>query len=349
MITILANINFENGLQLPESINLREVGLRDGLQIERPISTDAKLELLANLAEAGLSRIEATAFVSPRAVPALADAEMVAAELHNWPQVMFSALVPNIRGARRAVDAGIRHLEYVVSAADGHSMANVRCSTEDALRQVGEIVELVHAEAGTCEVIIATAWDCPFDGKVPPERALAVARRAVEEGADRLCLGDTIGTAAPGRVAALLSAVSAQHPEVPLGLHMHNTRGAGLAGVLTALQMGITDIDASVGGLGGCPFAPGASGNIATEELVYMCRDSDIDTGCDLDKLITAARWAQDMVGRTLPSGILRAGDRRHSRELVHANASPEPVLACLGDHYRPQDCVHRPGRRSEI
>ncbi|HEV7975670.1 hydroxymethylglutaryl-CoA lyase [Amycolatopsis sp.] len=301
------------GLTLPAAINLREVGPRDGLQIEKPISTDAKLELLANLADAGLRRIEATAFVSPRAVPALTDAAEVAAELHNWPGVSFSALVAGVGGARRAVDAGIRDLEYVVSAADGHSMANVRCSTAAALEQVREIVELAHDAGGTCEVIIATAWDCPFDGPTPRARTVAVSRRAVEQGADRLCLGDTIGTAAPGRVASLVSAVRAQNPGVPLGLHMHNTRGAGLAGVLAALQLGIVDIDASIGGLGGCPFARGATGNIATEELAYLCADSGIETGTDLGKLITAARWVQGAVGRTLPSGILRAGDRRRN------------------------------------
>jgi hydroxymethylglutaryl-CoA lyase len=300
-------------LALPSAINIREVALRDGLQIEQPISTDAKLELLANLADAGLRRIEATAFVSPRAVPALADAADVAAQLHNWPDISFSALVAGVGGARRAIDAGIRDLEYVVSAADGHSMANVRRTTAEALGQVHEIAELTHASRGTCEVIIATAWDCPFDGPTAPERTVNLARRAVEQGADRLCLGDTIGTAAPGRVVSLISAVRAGNPGVPLGLHLHNTRGTGLAGVLAAMQLGIVDIDASIGGLGGCPFAPGATGNIATEELAYLCDDSAVATGTDLGKLITAARWAQDAVGRPLPSGVLRAGDRRRN------------------------------------
>ena len=298
---------------LPPSITVREVGLRDGLQLERPIPTDSKLELLANLIDAGVRRIEVTSFVSARAVPQLADAEQVAAELHNWPHVAFSALVANTRGAYRAIDAGIPHVEHVVSAADGHSNANVGRPTADAVRATEEIAALVHGAGGTCEVVIATAWDCPFDGPVPPERTLAVAKRAVEMGADRLCLGDTIGTAAPGRVVALLAALRKQHPNLPLGLHMHDTRGAGLAGVLAALQVGITDIDASIGGLGGCPFAPGATGNIATEELAYLCQDSGVDAGLDLRKLITASRWAQDAVGRPLESGLLRAGDRHRT------------------------------------
>lgn len=176
------------------------------------------------------------------------------------------------------------------------------------MAEVRDIVRLAHAHGGTCEVIIAMAWDCPVDGPVPASQTLAVARRAVEQGADRLCLEDTIGTAGPGRVASLLSAVRAQHPGIPLWLHMYNTRGMGLVGVLAAVQMGVTGIDAAVGGLGGSPVVPGVAANIASEELVYLCQDSGIETGCDLRKLITAARWAQDAVGRTLPSGILRAG-----------------------------------------
>jgi hydroxymethylglutaryl-CoA lyase len=249
--------------------------------------------------------------VSPRAVPAMADAHEVAAQLHRWPHVEWSALVASTRGAQRAVDAGITNLEYVVSAADGHSKANVRRTTEEAVAAIPAIVRATHAAGGACEVIVATAWDCPFDGPTPPERVHRVVESAHDAGVDRLCLGDTIGTASPHRVVELIQSVRERCPGLRVGLHMHNTRGVGLAGILAAMQIGVVDIDASVGGLGGCPFAPGASGNVATEELVYMCRDLGVDTGVDLTALLEVAALAQSAVGRTLPSGLLKAGDRR--------------------------------------
>lgn len=295
----------------PSQISVREVGMRDGLQIEAPISTSAKLALLDALVATGVRRIEATAFVSPSAVPALADAAEVAAALDQYSDVDFSALVASTGGARRAIDASLVNLEYVVSAADGHSMANVGRSTEESIALVPEIADAVHAAGGTLEVIFAVAWDCPFDGPTPPQRVVALAARAVESGADAFCLGDTIGTTTPGRMAALASSILTAHPVTRLGLHMHNTRGAALATILTALQLGITDIDSSIGGLGGCPFAPGASGNVATEELVYMCDDMGISSGIDLPKAIEAAHLAQELIGRELPSGVLRAGGRR--------------------------------------
>ncbi|MER5427512.1 hydroxymethylglutaryl-CoA lyase [Streptomyces sp. NPDC002588] len=297
-------------LPLPTAVNLREVGPRDGLQIERPIPTARKLRLLELLVSSGLKRIEATAFVSPRAVPAMADAREVAAALHQWPDVHWSALVASEGGAQRALDAGVRNLEYVVSAADGHSLANVKRKTAEALAGVARIADLVHQAGGTCEVIVATAWDCPFDGPTPADRVLHIARESVSQGADTLCLADTIGTATPRRVVQLIEDVREIAPGIPVGLHMHNTRGAGLAGILAAMQIGVVDIDASVGGLGGCPFAPGASGNVPTEELVYLCEDMGVATGADLDVLVEAARFAQEAVGRPLPSGVLKAGGR---------------------------------------
>ncbi|MBB4689680.1 hydroxymethylglutaryl-CoA lyase [Amycolatopsis jiangsuensis] len=297
-------------LRVPESIRLREVGLRDGLQIEQPIPTAAKLRLLEALVATGARRIEATAFVSPKAVPALADAEEVAAHLSEYPGIEFSALVANPRGAHRAVDAGVTALEYVVSASDGHSLANAHRTTAQALDQVGEVASVVHGAGGTCEVIIAVAWDDPFDGPTPPGGVVALARRAVDSGADRLCLGDTIGTTTPVRMAELVTAVRTTCQGTPLGVHLHDTRGAGLATALAAMQIGVLDLDASIGGLGGCPFAPGASGNIATEELAFLCRECGIETGLDLERLRAAAALAQEVVGRPLESGVLRAGDR---------------------------------------
>ncbi len=307
------------GLDLPRRVEIREVGPRDGLQIEQPLATAAKLELLSALAATGVTRIEATAFVSPRAVPALADAEEVAAFVQTLPGVDWSALVASPTGARRAVGSGLRTIEYVVSAADGHSRANVGRSSEEALAGVEEVASVVHAAGGRLEVIIATAWDCPFDGPTPPGRTLQVANRAVELGADRLCLGDTIGSTSPARVAALIGAVRQAVPGVELGVHFHNTRGQGIANALTALLVGITQLDASVGGMGGCPFAPGASGNIATEELVYLLDDAGIEHGVDSAAVLRAADLAQRLVGHPLESHLLRAAGRSRPRP------SPDP------------------------
>lgn len=295
---------------LPEHVTIREVALRDGLQIETPIPLAAKLELLAAIAATGVREVEATAFVSPSKVPALADAPEFSAQLAAYPDIEFSALVASPNGASRAIAAGLHSLEYVVSAADGHSNANVGRSSAEATAQIAEIVAIAHDAGVSVEVIIATAWDCPFDGPTPPQRVLAIVDAAVGFGADRLAIADTIGTATPGRVTALVAAVRPRTGELPLGAHFHNTRGSGLASAYAAVTAGVTRLDASVGGLGGCPFAPGASGNIATEDLVYLLRDSGIAVDVDLPTAIDAARVAQRLVGHDLPSALLRAGDR---------------------------------------
>lgn len=292
-------------------VTIREVALRDGLQIETPISLSAKIELLEAIVATGVREVEATAFVSPSKVPALADAAELAAALADFDQgVEFSALVASPNGARRAIAAGLRSIEYVVSAADGHSRANVGRSSTEASAQISEIASIAHDAGARVEVIIATVWDCPFDGPTPPERVLEVISAATAAGADRLAIADTIGTATPGRVVSLIDRVRAAVGSLPLGAHFHNTRGAGLACAYAAIGAGVTRLDASVGGLGGCPFAPGASGNIATEELVYLLRDSGIRTDVDLSATIDAAAVAQRLVGHELPSALLRAGDR---------------------------------------
>ncbi|HVU91715.1 MAG TPA: hydroxymethylglutaryl-CoA lyase [Jatrophihabitans sp.] len=297
-------------LHLPERIDIREVGMRDGLQLEAPVPLAGKLAMLEAIVATGVQRVEVTSFVSPKAVPALADADQVAAELGRWPGVHFSALVANTRGAVRAIDAGVPNLEYVVSAADSHSLANAGRKTADAAAAIGEIAALAHEAGGSLEVIIATAWDCPFDGPTDPARTLAVVSAAVEQGADQLCLGDTIGTVTPARTVALLDAVRAAAPGRPVGVHFHDTRGTGQANALAAILNGVTQLDASVGGLGGCPFAPGASGNIATEELGYWTEDSGIASGLDLAAVVAAARVTEEAVGHPLPSSLYRAGGR---------------------------------------
>ncbi|HTE74310.1 MAG TPA: hydroxymethylglutaryl-CoA lyase [Actinomycetes bacterium] len=298
---------------LPERLSLREVGPRDGLQNEDPVPTAGKVALIDALSRTGVGRIEAVSFVHPKAIPQMADAAEVWAAVTPSADVRYSALVPNLRGAERALAAGFSEIEVVVSASDTHNRKNLNRSTDESLDDIAAIMALVHEQPGgraTCQVIVSTAWGCPYEGDVPVERVLAVAGRALRDGADGLSYGDTTGMATPSRVTRLVGETRSALPDVPLNLHFHNTRGTGLANVLAALELGVSDFDASVGGLGGCPYAPGATGNIATEELVHMVEDMGVATGVDLDAMIEVAAEAERLVGRTLPSQVLRAGPR---------------------------------------
>ena len=295
---------------LPSRISLREVGPRDGLQNEDPVPAAAKIALIDQLATTGVSRIEAVSFVRAEAIPQMADADEVWAAVSKDPAIRYSALAPNLRGARRALDAGFTEVEAVVSASDTHNRKNVNRSTAQSLDEIAVMIDEAHQRGATLQVVVATAWGCPYEGDVPVERVLAVAGRAVADGADAISFGDTTGLATPSRVQELVGSFRFRHPEVPLNLHFHNTRGTGLANVLAALELGVDDFDASVGGLGGCPYAPGASGNIATEELVYMAEDMGVGTGVDLAAMIDAAAAAERIVGHELPSQVLRAGPR---------------------------------------
>ncbi|HEV2088468.1 MAG TPA: hydroxymethylglutaryl-CoA lyase [Cryptosporangiaceae bacterium] len=295
---------------MPSAVSLREVGPRDGLQNEVPVATADKIALVNALSQTGVRRIEVVSYVHPKAVPQMADADAVWAGITHNPDVRYSALVPNVRGAERALVAGFTEVEVVVSASDTHNRKNIRRSTAESLDDVAGVVALLHDACATAEVIVATSFGCPYEGDVPVERVVGIVDRVLADGADRIAFGDTTGMATPGRVAALVSAVKERHPDVPLLLHFHNTRGTALANVYAALQLGVTEFDASVGGLGGCPYAPGASGNLASEELVHMLEDMGIDTGVDLEALIQAATHAERVVGRELPSGVLRAGPR---------------------------------------
>src|SRR3990170_1639408 len=265
---------------LPERLSLREVGPRDGLQNEDPVPTAGKVALIDALSRTGVGRIEAVSFVHPRAIPQMADAAEVWAAVTPQPGVRYSALVPNLTGARRALDSGFTEIEVVVSASDTHNRKNLNRSTDESLDDIAAIMELVHDRGATCQVIVSTAWGCPYEGEVPVERVLSVAGRALRDGADGLSYGDTTGMATPSRVTRLVGETRSTFP------------------------------DASVGGLGGCPYAPGATGNIATEELVHMVEDMGVATGVDLEAMIEVAAEAEKLVGRTLPSQVLRAGPR---------------------------------------
>ena len=295
---------------LPAEIVVREVGPRDGLQNESPVPTDGKVELINALSRTGVPRIEAVSFVHPMAIPQMADADEVWARIERNPAVRYSALVPNPRGAERALAAGFAEIEVVISASDTHNRKNINRSTAESLTGLTDVVTMVHSAGATVELIVSTAWGCPYEGEVPLDRVAWVVDEGERVGVDSVTFGDTTGMGTPTRVVALVERMRADHPELSLAMHFHNTRGTGLANLLAALQVGITQFDASVGGLGGCPYAPGATGNIATEEVVAMVEDMGVKTGVDLDALLAAAELAQRLVGGSLPSNVLRAGPR---------------------------------------
>jgi len=295
---------------LPARISVREVGPRDGLQNEEPVPATAKIALIDQLAKTGVGRIEAVSFVRAEAIPQMADADEVWAGVTKNPAVRYSALAPNLRGARRALDAGFTEVEAVVSASDTHNRRNVNRSTEQSLDEIAVMIGEAHERGATLQVVVATAWGCPYEGDVPVARVLAVAGRAVADGADAISFGDTTGMATPRRVQDLVGSFRSRHPDVPLNLHFHNTRGTGLANVLAALELGVDDFDASVGGLGGCPYAPGASGNLATEDLLYLLDGMGIETGVKLESTIAVSRTIEPLVGHALPSRVFQAAQK---------------------------------------
>lgn len=295
----------------PDAVEIGEVGPRDGLQNEDPVPVADRIRLIDALSATGLRRIEAVSFVAPQAIPPMAGAAEVMAGITRRPGVEYRALVPNVKGAELAIAAGVDEIEVVVSASDTHNRRNVKRSTDESVLGAAELTALAHDADLPVEGIVSTAFGCPYEGDVPETRVVEVASRLRDGGADRLSFGDTTGMATPGRVHALLDALEAQGIDpTAVGLHFHNTRGTGLANVVAALGRGVTRFDASIGGLGGCPYAPGATGNIVTEDLVHMLEDMGIATGVDLDALIDCAHLAQDLVGRELPGQVMRSGPR---------------------------------------
>ena len=301
---------------LPEAVKVKEVGPRDGLQAEDVVlSTEDKLWLIDCLADTGLSEIETTSFVHPKAIPPLADAADVFANLEQRTGVAYSAIVPNEKGAQRAVEAGAHEVQVFLAATEGYNQSNVRMSVDDSLEQSARIAEIVR-EAGTPFVaVLSVAFGCPYEGSVDKERVLELSERLIELGAEEITYGDTTGMAYPTQVRELAEAYRERFPEIPLRLHFHNTRGMGLANVLAALEVGVNRIDASVGGLGGSPYAPGATGNISTEDLVHMLHEMGIETGIDLEALIGCAQLLEELLERELPGQVMKAGICGHLTE----------------------------------
>ena len=294
---------------LPKRVQVYEVGPRDGLQNEHAfVPTEDKLRLIAALADAGLERIEATSFVHPRWIPPLADADRVAAGLdHTSDRPIYTALVPNDRGLQRALKHGMREVAVFMSASETHNLRNINAKRADTFLRFESVFEACAARDVPVRGYVSTAWGCPYEGEVAPAEVLAVAERLLAMGAYEVSLGDTIGVGDPLQTRRLLDVVLATVDVGRVAMHMHDTRGQALANVVVGLEYGVTTYDASVAGLGGCPYAPGASGNLATEDLVYMLDRMGVETGVDLGKLADAGLLAQALLNRTLPSKALQA------------------------------------------
>ena len=296
-------------------VYINDVAARDGLQIEaRFVPTADKIALIDALSATGVAKIEATSFTSPKAIPNLADAVEVMAGIQRVPGVDYVALVPNEKGVERALACGVDELNFVMSASDSHGRANLRLTAEQSLSRFAAMTALTRNQDVAVNASISTAFGCPFEGPVPADRVLEIVARIRDLGIPGVTLCDTTGMANPLQVAALCEAVRSRLPNIALTLHPHNTRGLGLANVLAAWQTGVTRFDAALGGLGGCPYAPGASGNICTEDLVHMFETMGVATGVDLDALLQVAETLPALVGHDVPGQVVKAGkaDRRY-------------------------------------
>lgn len=293
-------------------IHMQEVGTRDGLQVEeRFVETAEKIALVNALTAAGLAKIEVTSFVSPRAIPQLRDAEIVLREIERRPGTVYSALVPNVRGAERAIESRADELNLVMSASESHNLANLRMTREQSFAGLAAVADLAQQAGVAVNVSLSCSFGCPMEGDVPEATVLDWCGHCVETlGAHGVTLCDTTGMAYPPQVAALTRAFRERWPETELTLHFHNTRGLGLANVLAGIDAGADRFDASVGGIGGCPYAPGATGNVCTEEIVHALALMGYDCGIDLPALIDASKRLPGLIGHDTPSQIVKAGRR---------------------------------------
>ncbi|MDZ4697236.1 MAG: hydroxymethylglutaryl-CoA lyase [Deltaproteobacteria bacterium] len=302
---------------LPSDVTIYEVGPRDGLQNEsRLIPTARKIDLINALSDTGLHTIEITSFVNPKWIPQLADALEVAQTITRKPGVGYSALVPNARGLETAMAGGMKEIAVFLSASETHSKRNINKSIAEALEAFAETVPPALAQGVKVRAYVSTVYGCPYEGAVDPEVSVALSRQLYDMGCYQVSLGDTIGVANPRQVRDVLTRVQAVIPNEAIAVHFHDTRGTALANILVSVDMGITVVDSALGGLGGCPYAPGASGNVATEDVVYMLEGMGIKTGVDLDKLVECSQMATALVGHEMPSKVYRAtiGQRQRTR-----------------------------------
>jgi hydroxymethylglutaryl-CoA lyase len=301
--------------QLPPEVTLYEVGPRDGLQNEsRMIATDDKVRFVDALSDTGLRAIEITSFVNPKWIPQLADGAEVSRRITRRPGIAYSALVPNRQGLDAAIKAGMTEVAVFMSASETHNKKNVNKTIEATLAAFRETVPPALAAGLRVRAYVSTVYGCPYEGAVDPNKALELCRALRALGCYQVSLGDTIGVANPRQVRDVLSRVLAEIPAPEVAVHFHDTRGTALANILVSVEMGITTVDSALGGLGGCPYAPGASGNVATEDVVYMLEGMGVRTGVDLDKLVDCSRLASTLVGHEMPSKFYRAAVGARSR-----------------------------------
>jgi hydroxymethylglutaryl-CoA lyase len=309
----------------PRRVYINEVAVRDGFQSEPHfVPTDEKIRLIDGLSRTGLAKIEVTSFVSPKAIPHLRDAAEVMAGITRQPGVIYVALVPNAKGAERALAAGANEINLVMSIGESHNLANMRMTCAQSLEQFRAVMRIVAGSPVKVNGSIATAFGCPFDGRQPLSRVLWAAESYLALGMHGLTLADTIGMADPVQVETYCRGVREAFPDVPLTVHFHNTRGMGMVNVLAALAAGVNSIDASLGGIGGCPYAPGATGNICTEDTVHMLEACGIGTGVDLDALLALARELPALLGHDVPGQVVHAGkstDLRQREEAARQSA----------------------------
>lgn len=310
-------------MKLPPRVTVYEVGPRDGLQNEaRQVPTADKIAFIHALIESGLSRIEITSFVSPKWIPQLADSAEVARGVTRKDGVILSCLVPNRRGLDAALAAGMREVAVFLSASETHNKKNVNKTIAETLRAFEEVVQPARDAGIAVRAYLSTAFGCPYEGDVDPQRVVDLCRDLRAMGVYQVSVSDTIGVANPAQVEAVMTRVLAEVPLDAVAVHFHDTQGTALANCVTAMQLGVTTIDSSIGGLGGCPYAPGAAGNLATDDLVAMLHSMGIQTGIDLDKLILASRQAASFVGHDLPSKYLKAHLGKQARARRRAEAS---------------------------
>lgn len=307
--------------KFPKKVDVYEVGPRDGLQNElRTLDTEDKARLIQALVDAGEKRIEVTSFVSPRWIPQLADADKLLTLIKRRDGVMFSALVPNLKGLERAKDAGLQEAAVFLSVTESHSKKNINKSVAEAIATSTEVAKQARAAGMRVRCYLSTVWGCPYEGVTPVSAVVDVVKRLADVGFYQLSLGDTIGIGTPTQTAEIVSEVSKIIPLDQIALHLHDTRGTALANALIGLSMGITTFDSSIGGLGGCPYAPGAAGNLSTEDLVYMLHGSGVETGIDIDKLVEAGELSQELIGRKLPGKYLQAALGEREKQASRAN-----------------------------
>ena len=308
---------------MKQRIFVNDVAVRDGFQIEREfVPTETKVALIDELSQTGLAKIEVTSFVSPKAIPNMRDAEQVLNLIDRVPDVIYSALVPNVRGVERAMQCNVDEINLFCSASESHNRANVNRTIAQSVQGFGEIMQALSGSDTKVNCSISTAFGCPFEGEVAPEKIYALVDQFIELGFDGVSIADTTGMANPKQVRELMNEIVKRYAEIEITLHFHNTRGMGLANVMAGLDVGVVHYDASLGGLGGCPFAPGASGNICTEDLVHMLELMGYNTGVNLDRLLKAARKIPGIVGHEVPGQVLKAGKSSELHSLASVGSS---------------------------